>query len=54
MALDADQEQGPLPVAARPITWFAPDRPVEGTVYVRPTTEQSAADAGESADGYED
>lgn len=37
MALDDGQDEAQRAVAHR-VTWFAPDRPVEGvTVFVRPT-----------------
>jgi hypothetical protein len=29
--------------ASSPITWFAADRPVEGTVYVKPSSEVNHA-----------
>jgi hypothetical protein len=40
---DTGREQTPATSLHR-ITWFAPDRPVEGTVYVKPAGEDAASD----------
>jgi hypothetical protein len=53
MSLGADREQE-LTVPARRITWFAPDRPVEGTVYVRPSVKRSVFDDHAPSDEHEE
>jgi hypothetical protein len=53
MSLGVDREQEPA-VAARRITWFAPDRPVEGTVYVRPSVTLPVFDDHALADEHEE
>ena len=35
---------------AQRVTWFGPQRPVEGTVFVRPPMSDVAADEGRPAD----
>jgi hypothetical protein len=40
---DTGREETPATSPHR-VTWFAPDRPVEGTVYVKPASHDSAPD----------
>ena len=37
---------GALSLPATPVSWLAPQRPVEGTVFVKPVSEQSPAEIG--------
>jgi hypothetical protein len=38
MLQESGREQAPI--TAQPVTWFVPDRPVGGTVFVRPAAAQ--------------